>query len=362
MTGRRIAVVGCGQIADAHIQEARKIEGVEVVAVCDSNIHMAQQAALRLGVPGAHTDLAHMLTKERPDVVHITTPPATHLPIAKSALAQGAHVYVEKPLTLDVQQADELFECAERYGKLVCVGHNYAFDAPMRRLRERVQSGRLGEVVHIEAMMGYDLSGAFGGVIMGDAQHWVHGLPGGLPQNNISHPLSLAVPFLGDAQPTVTAVGKRLRQQRYGDVRDAWFDEIRVLLHAGKVSAAITFSCQMRPVQMAITVYGTQQHVHASLESRTLRTTAAASAPGPFRRLQLARRESVEASSEFRARVGDFLHSRLQYFEGMTELLRRFYAATQGAGPAPIPMHEARRVSWLIDEIIARCKAAEQAS
>ena len=53
----RIAIVGCGQIADAHIQEARKIEGVEVVAVCDSNIHMAEQAARRLAVPAAYTDL-----------------------------------------------------------------------------------------------------------------------------------------------------------------------------------------------------------------------------------------------------------------------------------------------------------------
>jgi len=355
----RIAVVGCGQIADAHIQEARKIEGVEVAAVCDSNIHMAEQAARRFAVPASYTDLARMLSEQRPDIVHITTPPATHLAIAKLAIAQGAHVYVEKPLTLDVLEADELLEFAARQGKLVCVGHNYAFDAPARRVRELLRSGRLGEAVHVDAMMGYDLTGAFGGVIMGDAHHWVHALPGGLPQNNISHPLSLVVPFLGDAAPTVTAVGRRLRQARFGDRRDAWFDEIRVLLHAGSVSAGVTFSCRMRPIQMALAVYGTRQHVFANFESRTLRTVAAADAPGPFRRLQLARRDAVESRREFRGRFWDFLHSRLQYFEGMTELLRQFYSATRGAGPEPIPMSQARLVSWLIDEIFGQCKAAE---
>ena len=356
----RIAIVGCGQIADAHIQEARKIEGVEVAAVCDSNIHMAEQAARRLAVPAAYTDLGRMLSEQGPEIVHITTPPATHLAIARLSIEHGAHVYVEKPLTSDLRETDELLEFAAGRRKLVCVGHNYAFDAPARRVRELVQSGRIGEVVHVDAMMGYDLTGAFGGVIMGDAHHWVHALPGGLPQNNISHPLSLVVPFLGDTTPTVTAVGRRLRERQFGDRRDAWFDEIRVLLHAGKVSASVTFSCRMRPIQMVLAVYGTKQHVLASLESRTLRTVTAADAPGPFRRLQLARRDAVESRSEFRGRLRDFLHSRLQYFEGMTELLRQFYAATRGAGPEPIPMSQARLVSWLIDEIFAQCRAAER--
>jgi len=357
----RIAVVGCGQIADAHIQEARKIDGVEVVAVCDANLHMAEQAALRLAVPASYTDLERMLSEHKPDIVHITTPPATHLSIGRLAIAAGAHVYVEKPLTLELRETDELLEWALRHRRLVCVGHNHAFDAPALRARELFRSGLIGEVVHVEAMMGYDLTGAFGGAIMGDANHWVHGLPGGLPHNNISHPLSLVVPFLGEDAPSVTAVGRRLRPQRFGDRRDDWFDEIRVLLHAGGASAAITFSCRVRPVQMALAVYGTRQHVLASLESRTLRTVAPATAPGPFRRLQLARRDAVEARREFRGRVRDFLHARLQFFEGMNELMRQFYAATRGEGPEPIPASEARRVSWLIDEIFERCRAAEGA-
>ena len=357
----RIAIVGCGQIADAHIQEARKIDAVEVVAVCDANRHMAEQAAVRLAVPAAYTDLERMLGETRPDIVHITTPPATHLSIGRFAIAAGAHVYVEKPLTMDLRETDELLEYAREHSRLVCVGHNYAFDAPARRARELLHAGRLGEVVHVEAMMGYDLSGGFGGVIMADPNHWVHGLPGGLPQNNISHPLSLVLPFMGEDELSVTAVGRRLRPQRFGDRRDAWFDEIRVLLHAGGTSAAITFTCRMRPIQMTLAVYGTRQHVLASLESRTLRTTAPATAPGPFRRLQLARRDAVEARREFHGRVNDFMHARLHYFEGMTELMRQFYAATRGEGPEPIPAPEARRVSWLIDEIFERCRAGEHA-
>src|SRR3979490_2349879 len=114
----RIAIVGCGQMADAHIQEARKMEGVEVAAVCDSNIHMAEQVARRLDVPAAYTDLARMLSEQAPEIVHITTPPAAHLAIAKLSSAQGADVYVEKPLTLDIRETDELLEFAAGRRKL----------------------------------------------------------------------------------------------------------------------------------------------------------------------------------------------------------------------------------------------------
>src|SRR5215207_1957128 len=97
----RVAIVGCGQIADAHLQEVKKIRTAEVVATCDQYPELAFQAAERFGVPEVHNDVGRMLEQVRPDVVHITTPPHTHAPLARQAISAGAHVYVEKPFTVN---------------------------------------------------------------------------------------------------------------------------------------------------------------------------------------------------------------------------------------------------------------------
>ena len=97
----RVALIGCGQIADAHLQELRRIPAASVVAVCDLHIDLARQAATRFGVPLAFDDVSRMLGEARPDVVHITTPPHSHRALAIQCLAARAHVYVEKPFTVD---------------------------------------------------------------------------------------------------------------------------------------------------------------------------------------------------------------------------------------------------------------------
>src|SRR6516162_4438416 len=97
----RVALVGCGQIADAHLGEIRKLPVAEVVAVCDRERDLASQAAARFQVAKVFDNLDEMLASTRPDVVHITTPPHTHKPVAIQVLRAGAHAYVEKPFAID---------------------------------------------------------------------------------------------------------------------------------------------------------------------------------------------------------------------------------------------------------------------
>ena len=101
----RIAIVGCGKIADAHAAQIRRIEGCDIVAVCDREPLMAKQLAERFSIPQHFSDVGPLLAGAKPDVVHITTPPASHFPIARQCLQAGCHVYVEKPFTLEVAEA-----------------------------------------------------------------------------------------------------------------------------------------------------------------------------------------------------------------------------------------------------------------
>src|SRR5213078_4418801 len=105
----RVGIVGCGKIADGHVEEIQKMpERARVVAVCDLEILMAEQIALRYGIAAHYDSFEKLLVVEKPDVVHITTPPGSHLPLAKMAMDAGAHVYVEKPLTLNHADSKKL--------------------------------------------------------------------------------------------------------------------------------------------------------------------------------------------------------------------------------------------------------------
>jgi len=359
--GPRVLVVGCGQIADAHVSEARRA-GALVAGVCDRSAALAEQAATRLRVPAWFTDLDAALEAVRPEVVHVTTPPATHLALAARALAAGAHAYVEKPLTVDAAEATALCEAARRSARLFCVGHNLTFDPVVLRLRALLAAGALGEVVHADAVMGYDLSGPFGALALSDPDHWVHQLPGGLAHNNLSHPLSLVLPLLGLAAgelPRVWAMGRRLRPERFGDARDRFLDEVRVLLAGPRATAAVLFSCRTRPVQLGLTVYGTRRAAAVSLDARTLRVVEGSRLPGPFQKVGWAGREALASAAEALGRARDLAGARLHYFEGMRGLLHAFYAAARAGGPAPIPEADARCTAEVLERIFAACREGE---
>jgi len=71
----KVAIVGCGKIADSHASQIQWIEGCEIVGVCDREPLMAEQLSARFAVKRHFTDLTALLEEARPDVVHITTPP-----------------------------------------------------------------------------------------------------------------------------------------------------------------------------------------------------------------------------------------------------------------------------------------------
>jgi predicted dehydrogenase len=352
MTGRkvRVALVGCGQIADAHLQEARKVAGAEVVAVCDRHLVLAQQAAARFRVPATFNDLGHMLEQSRPDVLHIATPPRSHLPLARQALAAGVHVYLEKPFTVGVAEADELLRAARSSGRLVCVGHDQLFDPMWQELRQRHRRGEFGRVVHVDAVLGYDLAGSFGKVLASDPDHWVHGLPGGLFHNTISHIVYKITDFLTDERPRIWATW-------FSDPAASPFpSDLRVMFQGGEVTANLLFLSQARPAQRVTRVYGTRQGAEVDLDGQLIRRYQATTLPGPFAKLQAPYRHLREAVRNLRRNCFRFLRSDLHYFAGMHRLFGLFYQAIREGGEPPIPYAEIRRVTAIMDDIFRVCR------
>jgi predicted dehydrogenase len=350
--GLRVVIVGCGKIADGHAEEIAKMpELASVVAVCDREPLMAEQLALRYGIARHSGDFDALLASERPDVVHITTPPQSHLALASRALDAGSHVYVEKPLTLNHSDSVRLVEQAERAGRQLTVGYTYMFDPPALALRELVARGVIGEPVHLESIYGYDLSGAFGRAILADGAHWVHGLPGGLFHNNVDHAFNKLLEFLPDERPQVRAEAWTRRAQRFGDARDELRDELRVLLRGERVSAYVTFSSHARPVMHALRVFGTRNTANVDFVGRTVTLEHAPTLPSAIGRLLPAFAAGGDYLREGLRNLGRFARSDFHFFAGLNQLFRLFYRSVLDGSPPPICHRDILRVSWLMEQV-----------
>src|SRR5437879_2029615 len=154
----KVAVVGCGKIADDHLSQIQRINGCEIVGVCDKERLMARQLYERFPVKQYYSDLTELLTDARPHVVHITTPPDSHFDLAKLCLESGCHVYVEKPFTLCEAEAQSLIALANEKRLKITAGHDDQFRHVARRMRTLVQTGFLGDgPVHMESYYCYQL-------------------------------------------------------------------------------------------------------------------------------------------------------------------------------------------------------------
>lgn len=346
----RVAIVGCGQIADAHLQEIAKIPGAKVVAVCDREPDLAYQAGARFGIEKHYQDVATLLTEARPDVVHVTTPPHTHFPVAAQCLTSGAHVYVEKPFALDGSETRRLLELASAHRRLACVGHDHLFDPVWTNAMRIVDSGELGSIVHVDSTQGYDAGGPFGRLIQADPKHWIHRLPGGVFHNVISHAVCKVTPFITDDRPEVLAMA-------FGALQTSSLPtELRVLVRGATTSAYISNMSLARPVRRAVRLFGTRSGLDLDFEGGIIRRIGASTLPGAFGRIDAPLRQTVESARNAGRALAQFVRSDIQYFAGMRALFTALYDAIRKSGPPPIAYADIQRVADLMDDIFAKAR------
>jgi predicted dehydrogenase len=354
----RVAIVGCGKIADGHAEEIAKFrDRATLVACCDRELLMAEQFSRRYRVPAHYERFEDLLENERPNVVHITTPPHSHLALGKQCIDSGAHVYVEKPVAPTRAAAQELFDHAIQKGKKVTVGYSSYFDPPMLALRALVAEGVIGEVLHVESYYGYNLAGPFGQALLADSSHWVHHLPGKLLHNVIDHLLNKMVEQIPDESPSVHAVGRVLRANRYGDARDELVDELRIVLSGKRVTGYGTFSAHIRPAGQFIHVYGSKNSAHVDLTARTVTLDTSATLPSAIGRLIPAFAQAGAFFREGSRNVLRFARNDFHFFAGLNRLIAAFYDCIDRDAEPPVAYRDVLRISGIMDEIFAQLTA-----
>jgi predicted dehydrogenase len=152
----RIAVVGCGSIGSRHARNLRTL-GVADLALCDLDRARATGLGEELGATRVDDDVAALLAGQRPHAVMVCTPPSSHLAIARTALAAGAHVFCEKPLAPQMAGVDELLERAADAKRFLMMGMCYRFHPGLARVAERLAAGVVGRPLVVQMWAGHYL-------------------------------------------------------------------------------------------------------------------------------------------------------------------------------------------------------------
>jgi predicted dehydrogenase len=344
-----VGIVGCGKIADGHVEEIQKLDCARVIAVCDLEPLLAEQLAVRYAIGRWYTDFARMLSENPLDVIHIATPPASHVTLAQKAAEAGCHVFIEKPLALNAIDGRRLIDCIQRCGRKMTINYWGNFETQALAMAEFVEKGELGEAVHIESYYGYDWADGFGVVLLADDRHWIHRLPGKLFQNVLDHAINKVTPFLPTEPMEVIARAYRRGQSR--EHTNGLLDELRVMILADRVSAYITFCSHARPTGQFMRVYGTKNTIHIDYALRTMMVEERQTIPSALGRLLPPFKSSWQSLRQATRNVREFAGSRSHFFTGLKRLLALFYRSILDDTQVPIPYAEMLRVSEILDEI-----------
>lgn len=352
----KVAIVGCGKIADAHASQIARIKGCEIVGVCDREPLMAQQLAKRFPVKRAFSSLIELLDEGKPDVVHITTPPQSHFDLAKTCLDRRCHVYIEKPFTLWADEAQRLIAIANEKRLKLTAGHDDQFSHVSRRMRSIVRSGFLGGApIHMESHYCYEITKTgYAGALLGDKEHWVRRLPGKLLHNIISHGIARIAEFLTGDSPEVIAYGfTSCLLRALGETEI--IDELRVIIHdADGTTAYFTFSSQMRPGLHEFRIYGPKNGLILDQDQETVIKLRGARYKSYAEKFVPPIILAGQYWQNLGANLKRFLGNDFQMKAGLKCLIERFYHAIVAGTPTPIPHREILLTATIMEKIFGQ--------
>jgi len=152
----RTAVIGTGFMGRAHLEALRRVENVDVVEVAATSLEKARAAAAGYNVLNATGDWRDVIHDPSIDAVHITTPNDAHFPIAKAAFEAGKHVLCEKPLAMNVAEAEELVKLQAAKKLRGGLNHNLRYYPMVQQMRAMREAGKFGEILVVQGTYSQD--------------------------------------------------------------------------------------------------------------------------------------------------------------------------------------------------------------
>ena len=193
MTERlKVLVHGTGFAGQGHT-DAFRLAGAEVVGMVGRTASVVAEVTEKMGIPYGGTDWQQALLDCQPDIVSIGTPGGAHVEPIKQAIAQGCHVFCDKPLTAEGGTAKELYELAEAKGVKTAFASSFRYMPEILHAKQWVAAGAIGEPLEVECISHFNLERniPFG---------WSHRKEdgGGRLNNNFTHMLSIVTSVIGE--------------------------------------------------------------------------------------------------------------------------------------------------------------------
>jgi len=187
-------LIGCGGFGEFCLQAVGDVAGLRAVAVAD----VVRAAADRLASPfglAAHYDPADLSARDDVQLVHVATPPSSHHELVLAAVRAGKHVLCEKPLAMNISQADEMLRAAAKAGRIVPVNFVLRYNEVTEAVRRIIDSGALGKVLSAR------LTNCAGDTKLGpDHWFWDKSISGGIFIEHGVHFFDLYSYWLGSAE------------------------------------------------------------------------------------------------------------------------------------------------------------------
>lgn len=243
----RYGIVGCGHIAKKHVAAISATDGAELVAVCDTDPKRLVPYA-KDGVRG-YTDSEQLLEDNAVDVVSVCTPSGLHAELAIRAAEAGKHVLVEKPIAMNLDEADRMIDAAEKNGVLLSVVHPNRFRPAVTELRRRMEEGSFGTIGHANATVRWNRNQAYY-----DQAPWrgTRAMDGGVLMNQAIHNLDLLLWLMGDVEEVASYQATRIRRI---EAEDTSVSVLRFKSGAlGVIEAAVTV--YPRNLEESLSIFG----------------------------------------------------------------------------------------------------------
>ncbi len=355
----RVAVMGTGAISKEHLTYLAGRSPVipdrglvELVGVCDQSPAAAHYAADTFGAGRAFTDLADMLESASPEVVHVLTPPASHVGLATQCLQAGAHVVCEKPITTNSPDLDKLLEIAADHGRQLMESHNYRFNHGFRQLENLLNSDRLGPVRSVDIRIALPVTDAderFGDPNLPSP---IHQLPAGVIHDFTTHFSYLLLRLTGDVVFDRMATA----WSNHAGLAHFRYDDLDALLignsDRGPIHARLRFEADSGPDTFAITVRGTEGWAEIDLFQPYLRAVL----PRPVgSQLSPVANHVINGWQLMGHGIRNLSRKIMQItpYEGLHHMLDETYQALTEDRPVPVTPAEMLAASRLVDTVVS---------
>ncbi len=146
----KAAVIGVGMMGRNHARVYAQMDGSRLVAAADPEAAALEPIARTYQVP-VYTDYQRMLDEQKPDLVSVAVPTRLHGQVSTAAMTRGVHVFLEKPISANLEDGQKIVECAQRSGVKLGVGHIERFNPAVIELKKHLDAGQLGRIFQIHA-------------------------------------------------------------------------------------------------------------------------------------------------------------------------------------------------------------------